>query len=67
MLLPEAHCWLPLRFICSFGLTLTHFVHGNSWLFKLNPKLAWDDLSEDTKLRLKNLPEETVRGDSCIL
>jgi len=29
------------------------------WSFKLNPELSWDDVSEDTKLRLKSLPEET--------
>merc|ERR1719498_1174330 len=32
---------------------------GKPWVFKLNPALVWDDVSEDTKLRLKNLAEET--------
>jgi len=35
-----------------------------SWSFKLNPELSWDDVSEDTKLRLKSLPEETVQAAS---
>lgn len=30
-----------------------------NWQFKLNPALSWDDVSPETKLRLKNLPSET--------
>lgn len=30
-----------------------------SWSFNLNPALSWDDVSPETKLRLKNLPQET--------
>ena len=32
---------------------------GQPWVFQLNPNLTWDDINEDTKLRLKTLPEET--------
>ena len=31
------------------------------WTFDLNPGLAWHDVSPETKLRLKTLPQETVR------
>ncbi|GLC72975.1 hypothetical protein PLESTF_001315700 [Pleodorina starrii] len=31
------------------------------WRFFLNPALAWDDVSLETKMRLRTLPQETVR------
>lgn len=30
------------------------------WTFDLNPALTWDDVSPETKLRLKTLAQETV-------
>lgn len=32
------------------------------WSFDLNPGLTWDDVSNETKLRLKTLPDEVVRA-----
>lgn len=32
---------------------------GRRWLFQLNPALTWDDVSAETKLRLRSLPQET--------
>lgn len=32
---------------------------NKAWVFDLNPALSWDDVSLETKLRLKTLPEET--------
>jgi len=32
------------------------------WHFELNPGLTWDDVSLETKLRLKMLPEETAQA-----
>lgn len=31
------------------------------WVFNLNQELTWDDVGAETKLRLRTLPEETVR------
>ncbi len=31
------------------------------WQFFLNPALSWADVSPETKLRLRTLPQETVR------
>lgn len=39
--------------------TAEHPAPGQPWVFHLNPALSWDDVSEETKLRLKTLPEET--------
>lgn len=39
---------------------------GEPWLFILNPELVWDDISMDTKLRLKNLPDEAVSVPSTL-
>jgi len=39
--------------------TAEHPLPGQPWVFHLNPALTWDDVSEETKLRLKTLPEET--------
>ncbi len=35
---------------------------NRSWRFELNPGLTWDDVSVETKLRLKTLTSETVSG-----
>lgn len=32
------------------------------WAFDLNPGLSWHDVSLETKMRLKTLPQETVSG-----
>uniref|UniRef100_A0A7S1SU11 Uncharacterized protein n=1 Tax=Tetraselmis chuii TaxID=63592 RepID=A0A7S1SU11_9CHLO len=39
--------------------TADHPAPGQPWVFHLNSQLSWDDVSEETKLRLKTLPEET--------
>lgn len=33
----------------------------SGWVFFLNPALVWDDVSPETKMRLRTLPQETVR------
>ncbi|PNW72581.1 hypothetical protein CHLRE_15g634855v5 [Chlamydomonas reinhardtii] len=32
---------------------------GRGWVFFLNPALVWDDVSPETKMRLRTLPQET--------
>ncbi|GFR50123.1 hypothetical protein Agub_g12274 [Astrephomene gubernaculifera] len=40
-------------------LFLGHQQEGRGWHFFLNPALGWDDVSPETKMRLRTLPQET--------
>jgi len=39
----------------------TQDAETGAWSFELNAGLTWEDVSPETKLRLRTLPEETVR------
>ncbi|KAG2487295.1 hypothetical protein HYH03_014135 [Edaphochlamys debaryana] len=40
-------------------LFLGQHVEGRGWNFFLNPALGWNDVSPETKMRLRTLPQET--------
>lgn len=41
--------------------TGSYIEHARRWEFILNPELTWDDVSPETRVRLRTLPDETVR------
>lgn len=50
-------CCAPLCTICCRRV----------WTFRLNPGLAWGDVSLETRLRLKTLPVEAVSSSWPVL
>ena len=36
---------------------------SRSWSFSLNPDVIWQEVSTETKLRLKTLPDEAVSDE----
>ena len=42
------------------GSEYDHTMHWCRWVFQLNPRLSWDEISKETKQRLRLLPKEAV-------